>query len=161
MGHLNVRRFNMAKLYGGPRNKGKYETNDIHAILAFKELSEFDDLYSDAIQPHELPRSASCSGWMRTNFEAQLLDGEDAVKFKIEDGIPVMGRGHRLINRERAEMLEAAAALTVGQSFLVPVNTRTEVSRVHAMISAAKKLHIGKLFISRKSNDGIRIWRLE
>jgi hypothetical protein len=151
----------MAKLYARSRNKGKYETNDIHAILAFKELSEFDDHYSDSIQPHELPRSASCSGWMRTDFEAQLLDGEDAVKFKIEDGIPITGRGHGLKNEQRTEMLEAIAELSTGQSFLVPVETRSDVARVHGTIQAAKKLHSGKHFISRKSNDGIRIWRLE
>ncbi len=81
--------------------------------------------------------------------------------FKIEDGIPIPED----IRGMRPGYSRILRALEVGQSFFIAETDLIEARKYQSRISAAgrtialRKSGAGRKFVTRKFDDGIRVWR--
>lgn len=72
--------------------------------------------------------------------------------FKIEDGIPIPGRGRR------SGFSEVVRQLAVGQSVLVGGPQRNIAAQA---ASVALRAMDGRKYLTRKAEGGIRVWRTQ
>src|SRR5579872_3400601 len=88
-----------------------------YAIINFYELKEEFETYAP-IKADEIPQRLSLSGWMSTDFEAEIIQQKEFdMPFEIENNVPIPSRG--LASPEMAELVDALSGCLLGQSVFI------------------------------------------
>lgn len=123
-------------------------------IVDFKHTELYDNFQGE---PFKLePTYPSC-----------IPDDLDPMPLKIETGIPIPNKMHRVMQPENQEIVDALGKLEPGQSIFIPTSAdRLAQNKAHMQLQGwMKRYYAGKKFTKRSylkgEPTGIRIWRLE